>query len=78
MHARLMPGQGMCYLRALLSVIIKGVPNFPVLGPGHRLLDELIIDGLMHEGPGSGCTALTLQVEHSRDWSWQMSRLVTS
>ena len=55
----------MCHLRPLLSVIIKGVSNLPVLGTRHSLLHKLVIDALMHKGPGSSCTALTLQERSS-------------
>lgn len=47
-------------LRALLGVLVEGVPHFYALRPLGRPLHKLVVDGLVHVRPGARCTALPL------------------
>lgn len=53
------------YLWSLLSGGIKGVPYYSPLRSLHTLPDKLIINGFLHENPGSSSAALSLVEKHS-------------
>ena len=53
------------YLGSLLYVLGKGVSNFSILSSFNRLLDELIIDILVHKGSGASAADLPLVDEDS-------------
>lgn len=53
------------YLGSLLYVLSKGVSNFSILSSFNRLLDELIIDILVHKGSGASTADLPLVDEDS-------------
>ena len=53
------------YLGSLLCVLSEGVSNYSILSSFYGLLDELIIDILMHKGSGASTTDLPLVDEDS-------------
>ena len=50
------------HLGALFITEVERVTNCPLLGSSHTSLNELVVNGVLHERAGAGTAALALEV----------------